>query len=186
MGFIEVVDAEEELPFGGAVEAEVEQMGIAAELHHQARMGLAAEIGCHHDGGAAEEREGALRHAPVALRHEPGQTLSLLLFQELQRIQASTGVHRWPLPARAGDQHRRGTTVRQWTSCELLGLTSGADFMCSPIDALNGQASQGLWTNPRAGAQRGSGAKMGAKLGQLFGGDGRRHQTQAIPPAQGL
>jgi hypothetical protein len=91
----------------------------------------------------------------VALRHEPGQTLSFLLSQKLQRIQASIGIHRWPLPARAGDQHRRGTTVKQWRSCEPLGLTSGAGFMCSPIDALNEQADTttlfGLFWQHKAG-----------------------------------
>lgn len=59
-------------------------------LHHQARVGLAAKVGGHHDGGAAEEGKGALRHAPLALRHEPGQAGGLLLPEELQRIHAGS------------------------------------------------------------------------------------------------
>jgi hypothetical protein len=79
MGFIKVVDVEQQIPLWGAIESKVHEMGITTELHHQTRVWLAAEIRSHHRSGATEKSKWALGHATVANRHEPGQSLGLLL-----------------------------------------------------------------------------------------------------------
>ena len=50
-------------PLGRGVKAEVEQVGIAAELHLKAGVGRSPQIGRHHHRRAAEAGKGTGRHA---------------------------------------------------------------------------------------------------------------------------
>jgi hypothetical protein len=56
-GLVEVVDVEDQGPFGRPEATEVAQVGVAAQLHPQPGIGGGGEVGGHHGSGAAEERE---------------------------------------------------------------------------------------------------------------------------------
>jgi len=64
-GFVEVVDVEDEAAVRACVGAEVEDMGVSAELGEQAGVGLAGEIGGHDGHGPSIEAKGRGRHARV-------------------------------------------------------------------------------------------------------------------------
>lgn len=56
-GLVEVVEVEEQGAFRGGVQAEVQQVGVAAQLDGEPGVGLGGQV-CRHDGGApAQERE---------------------------------------------------------------------------------------------------------------------------------
>ncbi|GAB1839392.1 hypothetical protein MyNCGM152_01330 [Achromobacter xylosoxidans] len=65
-GLVEVVQVEQQLPFGRGEAAEIEQMRIAAKRNRDAGMRRARQVVRLQDGGAAKEGEGGGRHAPVA------------------------------------------------------------------------------------------------------------------------
>ncbi len=72
-GLVKVVDVERQVTFGGAVSAEVEQVGVATQLHKQVSGGGGGQVGGHHRGRTSKEREWRHRHAGVAHRYEVGQ-----------------------------------------------------------------------------------------------------------------
>lgn len=82
-GLVEVVEVEVEGEgaFRGGVQAEVEQVGVAAELHGEAGVGLGGEIGGHHGGRAAQEGEGGGGHPAVADRQQLREPVAALPFQ---------------------------------------------------------------------------------------------------------
>lgn len=56
-GLVEVVEVEEERAFRGGVQAEVQQVGVSAELDGEPGVRLGGEVGGHDGGGPAQERE---------------------------------------------------------------------------------------------------------------------------------
>ena len=86
-GLVEVVDVEEELPLGGGEPAEVRQVGVAAQLHDDARVRSSGEVGGHRQGGATVVGEGRGGHAGVADRYQFGHPGLGLLSQELERFE---------------------------------------------------------------------------------------------------
>lgn len=57
-GFVEIVEVEDELAVRGGKGAEVLDVGVAAELDKEGRVGEAGEVSGHDGDGAAEEGEG--------------------------------------------------------------------------------------------------------------------------------
>ncbi len=87
-GLVEVVDVEDDAPVGGGEGAEVGEVGVAAGLHPQARVGGLGEVHRHDRRGAAEEGEGRGQHPPVADRDELGYAVLGLLLEHRDRISA--------------------------------------------------------------------------------------------------
>ena len=67
---VEVVHPEHEAPIGRCEDAEVRQVGVAAELRLQPGARQGSKIGCHDVRRTAEERERRDEHPAVANRHE--------------------------------------------------------------------------------------------------------------------
>ena len=77
---VEVVDVEEQVAFRRGEQAEVDEVGIAAELDLDARARADREVGGHRQRRAAIERERRDRHPAIADRDElrdPGRRLLL-------------------------------------------------------------------------------------------------------------
>ena len=70
VGLVEVVDVEDEVALGGGVDAEVGEVGVAAELHQERRARPRAERGCHQRGGAPQRGQWAGSHAGMAQRQQ--------------------------------------------------------------------------------------------------------------------
>ena len=85
---VEVVEAEDELPIGRGIAAEVREVRVAAELRVQPRPRPAREIGRHQVRSAAVERERRDEHAAVANGHELGHAGLRLLLEQLDRVGA--------------------------------------------------------------------------------------------------
>ena len=102
-GLVEVVDVEDELPFGCSEHAEVRQMRVAATLHPYSGMRCVREVGSHDRGRAAVERERRDEHAPVANGHELGHPLLGLLLEDRDRI--------WTIRSRFEARMRRSGRV---------------------------------------------------------------------------
>ena len=79
----------------GKSEAEVEQVGVAAELGADARRGRAREVGGHDAGAAAVERERGLRHAAVADGHQLRQAIPIGLFEHVDGVAPSSAIAIW-------------------------------------------------------------------------------------------
>ena len=88
MGLVEVVDVEHEVALGRGEPAEVDQVGVAAELHRQAAVRVGRQVGGQHVGRAPVERERRRRHAAVTDRDEVGHAGALLLLEQLDRVRA--------------------------------------------------------------------------------------------------
>jgi hypothetical protein len=80
-GLVEVVDVEDQSPFGGGEAAEIHKMRVAAQLHHHPGGGGGCEVGGHACRGTPEEAERRLRHPSVTDRQEVGHP-ALALHQE--------------------------------------------------------------------------------------------------------
>ena len=65
-GLVEVVEVEHEAAVGRGEDAEVGQVGVAAELRPQPRVRRRGQVGRHGQGSAAEERERRDEHPAVA------------------------------------------------------------------------------------------------------------------------
>ena len=87
-GLVEVVDVEVHAPLGGAEDAEVGQVGVAAELGAQVGGGRGGQVAGHDQGGAAVEGEGRDQHAPVADRHQLGHAGLRLALEQGDRVRA--------------------------------------------------------------------------------------------------
>ena len=82
---VEVVDVEQRIAFRREKGAEVHQMAVAARLELDAGNRLAREIHRHQRRGAAQEREGRLRHALAADRQQRRQTALVRLVENGDR-----------------------------------------------------------------------------------------------------
>ena len=87
-GLVEVVDVEVHAPLGGAEDAEVRQVGVAAELGAQVGRRRGGQVAGHDQGGAAVEGEGRDQHAPVADRHQLGHAGLGLALEQGDRVRA--------------------------------------------------------------------------------------------------
>ena len=85
---VEIVAVEDELALGRAEDAEVGEVGVAADLGVQARARGAREVGGHDQGGAPEEGEGRDHHAPVADGHQLGHPGRGLLLEQRHGVGA--------------------------------------------------------------------------------------------------
>ncbi len=85
-GLVEVVQVPHEPPVGRGEDAEVREVGIAAQLNSEPRGGRVRQIHRHDRGAAAIEREGGGEHAPVADRHELGDPAPRLILEDVYRI----------------------------------------------------------------------------------------------------
>ncbi len=85
---VEVVDAEDAPSVRCGEDPEVGEVRVPAELRLQTSSRPVREIGRHQIGGAAEERERRLEHAPVTDRAELRQARLRLLLEELDRVTA--------------------------------------------------------------------------------------------------
>jgi hypothetical protein len=80
-GLVEVVEVEQQPPFGRGEGPEVRQVRVAAQLHVQAGRGGAGQVGGHDLGRAPVEGEWRDQHPAVPDRDQVGLTGGLLLFQ---------------------------------------------------------------------------------------------------------
>ena len=87
-GLIEVVDVEEHLALGRGEDAEVEQVGVAAELHVETGDRSPGEVGRHDEGGAPVEGRGRDEHAAVADGDKLGDAALRLLLQQRHGVRA--------------------------------------------------------------------------------------------------
>jgi hypothetical protein len=85
---IEVDAVKQQVACRRALEPKVHQVGITAQLHHQPGVGLPAQTRSHHRRRASEEGQGALSHAAVTHRHDPGYALRFLVDQQPDLIRA--------------------------------------------------------------------------------------------------
>ena len=85
-GLVEVVDVEHQAAIGGGEDAEVRQVGIAAELDLEPGLGSLLEVHRHDRRRAAIERERRGEHPPVADRNELGDTALGLVLEHLDRV----------------------------------------------------------------------------------------------------
>lgn len=90
-GLVEIVQIEHEVRLWRAVPAEVRDMGIAARLHQKPRSGQGGQVGGHGKGRAAEEGERRGSHAAMALGHEEGQPIGILLEERFDRLARRSG-----------------------------------------------------------------------------------------------
>ena len=79
---VEVVDVEDELAFGRAEQAKVQQMRITAELHGDVRSGSCRQVGGHDQCRPSIEGEGRDQHPSIADRNQLGHSGGALFIQE--------------------------------------------------------------------------------------------------------
>ena len=105
---IKVVDVEDQAALGRGIEAEVQQVGIAAELDPVGTAGQRSQVRRHLGGRPPKPSKGALGHAPMALRDQPGQAGAVLLLNPLDRVQPIDQrlPERQVLPSRVARAHR--------------------------------------------------------------------------------
>ncbi len=127
-GLVEVAQVEGEVAFGRGPQAEVEDVGVAAQLHLDAAVGTRAEVGGHHRGRSPVVVPGRQGHPPVAQGEEAGVADVLLVEDRLERVVAAE--RRRPPPLAAA---RR----------PLAGHLAG------------GARARGRWRRGRGGALRG-------------------------------
>ena len=85
---VEVVQAEEQGALRRCEQAEVRQVGVAAELHLETRGRRVLQVGCHDLRRASVERERRDRHPPVPYRHEIGIASQVLFLEQRNRVGA--------------------------------------------------------------------------------------------------
>ena len=83
---VEVVQIEQQRSLGRCEQAEVRQVGVAAELGEEAGPRRVLEIGRHDLGRAPIERERRHHHPPVADRHQVGLARRVLLLEQCHGI----------------------------------------------------------------------------------------------------
>ena len=113
---VEVVDVEQHPPLRGAEQAEVRQVGVAAQLHRDAGPGGVGQVGGHDGSGAPEERERRYEHPAVPDRDEFLHPRPGLLLEQRHRVRT---VRRRPPFAVAGP--RRHPTRRTAARDPVLG-----------------------------------------------------------------
>jgi hypothetical protein len=85
-GLVEVVDVEDQPTFRGGEPAEVDQMRVAAQLHHDPCAGSGREVGGHARRCPAEEAELRLDHPSVTDRQELGHPALTLCLEHGDRV----------------------------------------------------------------------------------------------------
>jgi hypothetical protein len=125
--FVEVVQIEHERPLGRRVQAEVQEVGIAAGLHVDPGRRRPGQIGGHDGRRAAEVCERRVGHAGPAQRHEPGDAAPALLFEDPERVPALV---RRPLGVRVAgrsgaDRAAQGSSFRPRDRRRLPGGLRG-------------------------------------------------------------
>jgi len=85
-GFVEVVDVEDEAAVERGVGAEVEDVGVAAELGGDAGVWMAGEVGGHDGHGTAEESEGRGGHAFMLDLDEARQATAFGFLEQVERV----------------------------------------------------------------------------------------------------
>ncbi len=90
-GLVKVVDVEDEAAVERGEGAEIEDVGVAAELRGDAGVGMAGEVGGHDRHGSSKEAEGAGGHALVLDGDEAGDASVHGGAQKLERILCAGG-----------------------------------------------------------------------------------------------
>ncbi len=90
-GLVEVVEVEEQGALRRGEDAEIGEVGVAAELRHKAGPRRVFEVGGHDPRRASVEGERRDQHAPVADGHEVGLSSCVLFFQQRDRVGAVRG-----------------------------------------------------------------------------------------------
>ncbi|MCY1516800.1 hypothetical protein D9M68_514540 [compost metagenome] len=85
-GFVEIIEVEQQRALRRGIAAEVAHMGVAADLHGQARVGRAGEIVRLDDRSAAVEGERRFQHAAVAQRDQAGHAPLAADLEQRDRI----------------------------------------------------------------------------------------------------
>jgi hypothetical protein len=85
-GLVEVVEAEHQVPLGRAEQAEVDQVGVAAQLHGDPAGRHARQVVGHDRRAAAEERERRRQHPAVADRDQVRFPSGRLRLEDLHRV----------------------------------------------------------------------------------------------------
>ena len=75
---VEIVHVEHRVAFRRGEHAKIGQMRVTAQLHHHARAGQRGEVGGHHRGGAAQERERRDTHALLPQAEQLRQAVGAL------------------------------------------------------------------------------------------------------------
>ncbi len=86
MRLVEVVQVDDEVAFRGSVEAEVTQVGIAADDRRDAGRRQMSDVLGHHDGRAAQETVGRRHHAADPDRDQPLQPALMRMHDLLDRV----------------------------------------------------------------------------------------------------
>jgi hypothetical protein len=127
---------------GRGEDAEVAEVGVAAELDAQARGRDAGEVGRHDGGGAPVERERAHRHAGVAQWDETGDAIGVLRSQYRHGIGSSGG--RLPV----GDRRPRRLAAGRSPGFRRGADSGGFVVACMQPGSLRSVGS-GCWTGAR-------------------------------------
>jgi hypothetical protein len=85
-GFVEVAQVERQVPLRCGPQAEVQHVGVAAQLHRQAAVGLGGEVAAHDRGGAPVVVPRRGRHALMPERDEFGNPGLVLVLDRLQPV----------------------------------------------------------------------------------------------------
>jgi hypothetical protein len=86
VGLVEVVEVEDQVALGRGVEAEVAQVGVAADDRLDPGAGQMGEVLGHQRGRAAQEGVRRGQHAPDPHRHQPLQPALVGLLDQVQRV----------------------------------------------------------------------------------------------------
>ena len=86
VGLVEVVEVEDQVALGRGVEAEVAQVGVAADDRLDPGAGKVGEVLGHQGGRAAQERVRRGHHPPDPHRHQPLQPPLVGLVDQVQRV----------------------------------------------------------------------------------------------------
>ena len=86
VGLVEVVEVEDQVALGRGVEAEVAQVGVAADDRLDPGPGQVGEVLGHQRGRAAQERVRRGRHPPDPHRDQPLQPALVGLLDQVQRV----------------------------------------------------------------------------------------------------
>ena len=83
VGFVEIVEVDDQVALGGGIEAEVAQVGVTADDRRDPGRREVGHVFGHHDRGATQEAVGGRDHSPDADRDQPVET-ALVRVHDLQ------------------------------------------------------------------------------------------------------
>ena len=111
-GFVEVAQVEQQVPLGRRPESEIEDVGIAAELHLEAAVRFRRQVGGHHRGRPPVIVPRRHRHAPVPEGHQIGRANLVLAGDRGERVVAACLLV--PVPLGAGRHPLAGGLPRRF------------------------------------------------------------------------